>query len=166
MIRQFKVPYLGTEMQRTVSPITLSKPSSIFIRRNLLTHLQFCQVGIARRGPVSPAPFPPRLRVNCAARWPVQREKINGLEGKILLTACIYSRGLYIGKYPPPPPPRGGGINMAWWGKDIMKTTRARRQKRRQRKKGQGKRKDKWQKDRARTMFHKIMGNLEKKCRQ
>jgi hypothetical protein len=28
--------------------------------------------------------------------------------------------------------------------------------------KGQGKRKDKRQKDRARTMFHKIMGNLEK----
>jgi hypothetical protein len=34
--------------------------------------------------------------------------------------------------------------------------------KRKKRKKGQGKRKDKWQKDRARTMFHKIMGNLEK----
>jgi hypothetical protein len=44
---------------------------------------------------------------------------------------------------------------------------RARRQIRRKRKKGQGKRKDKGQKDRARTMFHKIMGNLEKKkCRQ
>jgi hypothetical protein len=43
-----------------------------------------------------------------------------------------------------------------------MKTTRVRRQKRRKRKKGQGKRKDKGQKDRARTMFNKIMGNLEK----
>jgi hypothetical protein len=34
------------------------------------------------------------------------------------------------------------------------------------RKKGQGKRKEKWQNDRARTMFYKIIGNLGKKCRQ
>jgi hypothetical protein len=32
--------------------------------------------------------------------------------------------------------------------------------KRRKRKKRQGKGKEKWQNDRARTMFHKIMGNL------
>jgi len=61
--------------------------------------------------------------------------------------------GVYILENTPPPP---------WWGKNTMKTTRVRRQKRRKRKKGQGKRKDKGQKDRARTMFHKIMGNLEK----
>ena len=44
----------------------------------------------------------------------------------------------------------------------ISWNQRARRQKRRKRKKGQGKRKDKCKKDRARTMFHKTMGNLEK----
>ncbi len=51
---------------------------------------------------------------------------------------------------------------MAWGRKNIIKTTRLDK-KRRKRKKGQEKRKEKWQNGRARTMFHKIMGkNLEK----
>ncbi len=39
------------------------------------------------------------------------------------LTLCNCNPGVYILENTPPP--LGGGINMVWWGKNIMKTTRA-----------------------------------------
>ncbi len=57
-----------------------------------------------------------------------------------------------------------GGINMAWGGKNIIKTMCAPTKKWEKERKDKGKEKKsvKIKNDRARTMFHKIMGNLER----
>ncbi len=86
---------------------------------------------------------------------------------KLLIFTFIYNStslaGVYILENNPPPPPGGGGGNKYdLRGKKYHKNNTCADKKRRKRKKGQEKRTEKWQNYRTRTMFHKIMGNLEK----
>jgi hypothetical protein len=102
--------------------------------------------------------------------WPIRsllrvmkgvEKNLGAQELNVNISAFPAHRSPYIGKSPPPPP-QGGGINMAGGGKKYHKNNGLADKKWRERKEGQGIRKEKWQNDRARTMFHKIMGNLEK----